>query len=86
MTTQLELSTLRRTWIEEVKENFWKLGGRKQISSDDIHEFFGAPPHPNHYGSLFAQLQNAGMVREIGRVKSKRVERNCAKISLWEVV
>jgi len=85
-TFQLELTTLTRPWIEDVKANFWKLANRGQISADDVHEVFGEPPHNSQFGGLFAKLKQAGMIREVGRVRSKRPERNGAKVSLWKIV
>lgn len=82
--TQLELSELKRAWIDDVAEKIAALNGLK-FSSDDIHKYAAQPDHPNWFGCLIAKLRCTGKIREIGRVKSARPERNGAKISLWIV-
>jgi len=87
MTTQLELSSLKRDWIDLAAEQFKGLVASKpQFTSDDLMIGLSTPENPNWVGCLIAKLRKAGRIREIGRVKSTRPERNGAKITLWQTV
>jgi hypothetical protein len=85
---QLELSALKRAWIDDAEKQFletFSWGGRT-FSADDLRFYVNEPPHPNWVGCLMARLRNMNKIREIGRVKSSRPEANGRKISFWEVV
>ena len=83
MTNQLELSEMKRAWIDTSIDRFFAMGFR-QFSADDLHKILDAPPHDNWFGCMMASLRCRGKIREVGRVKSTRPERNGAKITLWE--
>ncbi len=82
---QLELSELKRAWIDD---SFQKFNARDigQFSVEELRLFLSEPPHENWWGCLVAKLRCTGKIKEIGRVKSTRTERNGAKITLWKVV
>ena len=83
----LKLDELKRAWIDDAESKFnaraFSLG---TFTTDDLRHYIDEPPTPNWIGCLAARLRNCGRIREIGRVKSTRPERNGAKVSLWQVV
>jgi hypothetical protein len=85
---QLELSALKRTWIDEsaavLDSKLLRRG--VQMTAETIRQYVTEPPHPNWIGCLTAALRCKGRIKEVGRVKSNRPERNGAKITLWEAV
>jgi hypothetical protein len=89
MTTQplLQLDELKRKWIDDafyfVTRQF---PAGCEITSETIRCVLSNPPHKNWHGCLIAKLLKAGRIREIGRVKSSRPERNGAKITIWQTV
>ncbi len=87
---QLELSTLKRDWIESAARVFSRMLLLEEIpksfTTDLLHESLEAPLDPNWMGCLMAKLRNQGRVRVIGRVTSKRKEANGRKINVWEAV
>ena len=86
--TRLELATLKRQWIEDAIAFFDrnKHGINSPFSADEFRPCFPPPPKSNWQGCLFAALRCTGRIKEAGRVRSIRPERNGAKITLWEVV
>ena len=87
MTTQLELSELKRVWIDDAANAiiFCRIPGVR-FSVETLHKHLDEPPHPNWWGCLVAKLRCSGKIKEVGRIKSTRPERNGAKIGLYEVV
>jgi hypothetical protein len=84
---QLELDTLKRDWIDDCLERFELHAPRLgSFSTEDLHRLLPVAPHPNWWGCLVAKLRCSGRIREIGRVKSTRPERNGAKITLWQTI
>ena len=83
--TILDLSELKRAWIDDALVAFnaraFSIG---TFCADDLHQYLPAPPHKNYFGSLVAKLRRAGRIKEVGRVKSTRPERNGAKVTLWQ--
>jgi len=88
MTHQLELADLKRDWIDGAADLLSRtlLARGNQITAETIRKYVVAPPHENWFGCLVAKLRCTGKIKEVGRVKSSRPERNGAKITLWEVV
>lgn len=81
---QLELSALKRAWIDDVSPRVaTMLPSLGTFTADDLRDKIPAPPQPNWIGCLFARLRNTGLIQEAGRVRPKRAERNGAKISAW---
>lgn len=83
----LPLDQLKRAWIDNAVryfDNFMPKG--ETFTVELFYPALDAPPHPNHYGALMATLRTTGRIKEVGRVKSTRPERNGAKISLWQVI
>jgi len=84
MSVQLELSGLRREWIEDAAPRVVTLlPSLGTFTADDLRGRIPEPPQPNWFGCLIARLRNTGLIQEAGRVKSTRPERNGAKISAW---
>ena len=83
---QLELSELKRCWIDEAALRFKVHAPRLgQFTNEDLHRLFPAPEHPNWWGVLFAQLRNKGLIRRVSARSSNRPEANGRLISVWEV-
>ena len=84
---QLELSEIKRVWIDDAHARFMaRLFSIGTFSADDLRHYVEPPPEPNWIGCLMARLRNEGRIREVGRVRSNRPERNGAKISLWQTL
>lgn len=88
MSQQLELCELKRAWIDDAADLLSRtlLARGNQITAETMRKYVIAPPHDNWFGCLVAKLRCTGKIKEIGRVKSNRPERNGAKITLWEAV
>jgi hypothetical protein len=87
MTHQLELSEMKRAWIDEALTAFnaraFSIG---TFCADELHQYLPPPDHDGWWGCFVAKLRCAGRIKEVGRVKSTRPERNGAKVTLWQVV
>jgi hypothetical protein len=83
---QLELTEIKRDWIDEAADLFTRTVGARgnQFTSELVLKHVLTPPHPNWAGCLMAKLRCEGRIKEVGRVRSSRPERNGAKITLWE--
>ena len=86
MTTQLELAGLKRVWIDDAVISFARFYPGHRFTADELHSTLPTPDHDGWWGCLVAKLRCNGRIREIGRVKSTRPERNGAKITLWETL
>jgi len=87
MTTQLELADLKRAWIDDAADYIVRhFPAGRELTAETIHKIYRPAPHPNWYGCLLAKLRCMGRVKEVGRVKSLRPERNGAKVTLWQTV
>ena len=87
MQPQLQLDTLKRDWIDSAVESFnaraFSIG---TFTADDLHHYLPPPEHDGWWGCLVAKLRCSGRIKEVGRVKSMRPERNGAKITLWQTI
>lgn len=84
---QLELAELKRAWIDQAVIDFNSAySSGERFTAENIHAMTTKAPHPNFYGCLIARLRRTGKIKEVGRVRSNRVERNGAKQSLWETI
>ena len=84
MNVQLELSEMRRDWIDLYAPTVVALlPALGDFTADDLRGKIPDPPHPNWFGSLIARLRKLKLVVEVGRVRSTRSKRNGAKISAW---
>jgi len=86
MPHQLELTTLKRDWIDDavsfitLRMNQWGTW-----SSDKLYEVLPTKPeHPNWMGAALAVLRNEGLIEECGRVTSKRKQANGRRVTLWK--
>ena len=94
MTVQLELTEIKRAWLDQSLEKFtddnheglWLLRELGEFTSDDIHVCLPQPPdHPNWYGVLVAKMKNAGLIKCVGYRPSTRKERNGGVVRVWRV-
>jgi hypothetical protein len=85
MSVQLELKAIKRAWLDDAASQFALIGHKLgRFTTDSLHPLLPKPDHSAWYGVLMAQLSNKGLVREVGRVASKRPEANGRKIAEWE--
>ena len=82
----LKLDEMKRKWIDDAVAIFPSIGITKHFTTDELHNLFTAPPHPNHWGSLMASLKKRGWVVKAGYRVSTRPSANCRPVSLWEIV
>jgi len=85
---QLELSDLKRDWIEEAALLVKGLAERGQLpdlfSSDDLHVLLpNKPKDGNWWGCLMAKLRNEGKIIRTGSKPSTRESRNGAWIGAY---
>lgn len=84
---QLELSTMKREWLDDAMGQFALIASRyRRFTTDDLHPILGEPASRGWWGALTAKLQAEGFIREAGRVASQRKSANGRKITIWEVV
>lgn len=88
MQTELCLNEIKRAWIDDAINllEHTLLARGNQVTAEDMRLRVTPPPHPNWIGCMVAKLRCSGRIKEVGRVKSNRPERNGAKITLWETV
>jgi len=87
MTKQLELSGLKREWIDDCESRVAIIGyALGQFTADDLHGRIPKPEHHNWYGVLLAKLKNVGVVRRVGYRPSERQQANGRVVAVWEVV
>lgn len=84
---QLELTTIKRQWIDDAASQFALIKSRLgQFDFDEMHKLLPEPEQPCWWGIFSAQLAKAGIIRRVGARASKRPEANGRLISVWEVV
>ena len=83
MTTQLELTAIKRAWIDEAAAKFNSLPLPATFTNDDLHSLLPVPAHPNWFGVLLASLKAQGRVRCEGYRASARKERNGGVLRIW---
>jgi hypothetical protein len=83
MTQQLELTDLRREWIDEACERFPTLQLPENWSAEDLHNLLPAPIHCNWWGVLTAKLKCARLIDCVGYQTSTRPERNGGVVRVW---
>jgi hypothetical protein len=82
---QLELSGLRRDWIEAAVED-WPIIVRSLPplwTTDDLHQHLGDAEEPNWYGVLCASLKAKGLIARVGYRPSQRPEANGRVVAVW---
>lgn len=72
-------------WREAEAAVFDLLAINGTVTSDDLHDRFPDEPSASGaaIGGLFARLSNAGRIREVGMVKSRRPEARRRRIVVW---
>ena len=84
---QLELSSVKRDWIEEATETFLAFRhSLRDFTTDDIRPLLPEPENVNWVGILMAKLKNKGLVRRVSARPSERPEANGRLVSVWEAV
>jgi hypothetical protein len=59
--------------------------GRRRITSEDVIELVGPPPHnPNAVGAVMRAAAVRHNLRNVGTVKAARVARHAGRITVWE--
>lgn len=87
MTTQLELTTLKRDWIDDnapAVRQWIALTNGNEFTSDDIrHDLLLQPSQPNWMGCLMAGIEASGLIVGTGWTRSKRPSRNGGTVKVW---
>ena len=86
VTTQLELSDLRRSWIEAAIPRVRMFFDGQEFTADDLHRVLERPEQRNWFGVLMATLKNRGLIVETGYIVSTRPERNRACVLKWRMI
>ena len=87
MTLQLELTTIRRQWIDEAIPVVLDYGRTvPEFGSDDLHNILPVPQHPNYFGVLFSQLKARNLITEAGFRMSKNRAANGRKLQTWRLI
>ena len=82
---QLELSDLRRPWVDEALPRLAAmLPTLGQFTADDLHGRFPEPQHCNWYGVLVASARRARLIKRVGDKISSRKEANGRRVAVWE--
>lgn len=81
----LNLSELKREWIETASPIVLSTMRGREFTSDDLHEVLTEPAHVNWFGVLIARLANKGLVERTGYRPSQRREANGRIVSCWTV-
>jgi hypothetical protein len=87
---QLELSDLKRDWIERTVAEVLGLAEAGKLvevwSTDDLHALVAEAPYEvNWWGCLAAKMRNKGLIIRTGSIPSKRPEANGRWIATWKV-
>jgi hypothetical protein len=86
MPHQLELTGLKRVWLDDAFAKFCRNRPVFSFTADDLHKILPAPEHQNWWGVLTARLKNAGVIRRVGAQPSTRPEANGRMVSVWEAI
>lgn len=86
MNHQLELTDIKRDWIEDAFQSLLPmLPSLGEFTSDDLHGRLPEPSNVNYFGCLMAKLRNEGLIERVNARPSKRPESNGRLISVWRV-
>jgi hypothetical protein len=83
MTHQLELSTIKRAWLDDATMRFKTLCLPETWTSDELHKMLPMPDSVAWWGILLAKLKNCGVVECVGYRPSARKERNGGVVRVW---
>lgn len=87
ISNQLELTSIKRDWIDEsIPKVLHFCRGLKSFESADLHDMLGEPMHPNWFGILFARLRKAGLIEHVGFGPSKNKASNGSAVYFWKLV
>lgn len=83
---QLELTTIKRQWIDDAVASFPSLKLPPVFCADDLHKHLPEPTEANWLGCFFAVLRNSKRIRRVGYKVSERPSRNGAEVKTWEKI
>jgi len=79
----------RHRWVDDARlyarafcRNNGALGGVPFVTSDDVYDMMGPPPHPNCFGAIFHDKR---FVATGERFRSKRPEAHGRWIMVWRL-
>jgi hypothetical protein len=84
VTQQLELTALKRDWIESAIPTVKMFFSGHEFTADDLHPVLDKPEQPNWFGVLIAAMKRRGLIVETGYIVSARPERNKSRILRWK--
>lgn len=84
-TTQLELSTVRRSWIESAKPVVLERMRGRTFCADDLHEILPEPECCHWFGILTAALSSSKAIRRVGSKPSERAEANGRWVGIYQL-
>jgi hypothetical protein len=83
---QLELASLKRSWIESaIPLVLEHTKDRLPFVVDSLHDVLPKPEDDHWYGILIARMKRQGLIERIGCQPSERPEANGRLISIWRV-
>ena len=86
MIHQLELTDLRRDWVEDAVAVILRASTATLpdlFTADDLHGILQPPSNKNWFGIALAKLSNTGKVEKAGYQPSKRPEANGRIVAVW---
>lgn len=88
MTIQLELSSLKRDWIDRnISRVLDAARGLPSFEAYDLRDAYTNPPAcSNWVGIMFARLRKSRLIQEVGFAPSKNKASNGARVILWRLV
>lgn len=81
----LDLSRIKRTWLDAAAPVVLDQMRGKQFCADDVHGIVPEPDNVNLFGVLMASLSSRGLITRVGSKPSQRKERNGAYVGIYEV-
>ena len=85
ISNQLELTSIKRDWVEQSIPRVEMFFDGKEFTSDDLHRILDAPDHANYFGVLIATMKKRGLIKEVGYEVSTQPERNKARVLKWRM-
>jgi hypothetical protein len=87
MTTQLQLDTLDRAWIDRsIPLVLTVIRSMGTFEAYDLHNYLDKPPLDRYWGILIARLKHQGHIREVGFGPSKNPKSNGSRVVFWQAI
>lgn len=80
----MELTSIKRAWIDEAVARFKTLYLPAEWTSDDLHKTLPVPDSDAWWGVLMAKLKNTGLIECVGYRPSARKARNGGVLRVWK--